>query len=116
MEDGILLTDDLSSLNINPSLVVLSACETGLGSYVGGEGILGLSRSFIIAGARSLVVSLWPIDDVASGFFMERFYQAIKGGQSTGKSLWTARRQMIAESPFKYPYYWAPLIALGDWR
>lgn len=115
-DDGILLTDEISALKLNSSLVVLSACETGLGAYAGGEGILGLSRSFILAGARSLVVSLWPIDDRSSGLFMGHFYQAVKGGQSTGEALWTTRKRMVAESPFKHPYYWAPLIALGDWK
>ena len=115
-EDGVLRVDEISQLELNRSVIVLSSCNSGLGKNITGEGIYGLSRSFLLAGARSLVVSLWPIDDKISAHAFEHFYQNIIEGKSVSNSLFDTRRWMIQETIFKHPYYWAPFVLIGDWE
>lgn len=115
-EDEILRLNEIASLNMNISLVVLSACQTGLGKYITGEGIYGLSNAFITAGANSLVVSLWPLDDKASALFMEFFYKALGDKMSTAEALFYARNKLINNTIFKHPYFWAALTATGNWK
>ena len=95
-------------------LVVLSACETGLGKVAGGEGILGLQRAFQVAGARTVVASLWSVDDAATGQLMVRFYQGLKEGRRKDEAL---RDAMLAvKQPKPAPYYWAAFQLSGDAR
>jgi CHAT domain-containing protein len=115
--DEILLVGEIPWFQIDVPLVVLSACRTGRGKIVTGEGILGLSRSFLIAGASSLVVSLWPVDDVVtSHLIMKPFYRALFQGESTAKALQRARSEAIEGQVFAHPYYWASLVSIGNWQ
>jgi CHAT domain-containing protein len=132
-DDGILTAQEVSTLDLRGvKLVVLSACETGLGEVAGGEGLLGLQRSFQAAGARSVIASLWKVDDLVTRDLMKRFYDNLwNKGLSKIEALreaqlWLLRergpRGLIAvEDETKQtnrlpPFYWAAFTLSGDWR
>ena len=134
-DDGILTADEIASLSLNGvDLVVLSACETGLGEVAGGEGLLGVQRAFQVAGARSTVASLWQVDDVATRRLMERFYRnywekemskldAIREAQLYLLNNPEAVRGDARLQPGKQnetdrlsPQFWAAFSLSGDWR
>ena len=101
-------------MNLNADLVVLSACETGLGQVAKGEGIIGLTRGFLYAGASNLLVSLWQVSDVTTADLMVDFYDKMLGGMSKPEALREAKLQMIRRHPeYAKPYYWAPFILVG---
>lgn len=112
----ILLARDLESLKVATNLVVLSACQTGLGRIIDGEGVLGLTWALTRAGAASLMVTLWNVSDAASASMMVAFYRAMAGGRSKSAALHSARLAMIqSRNPsLRHPYYWAGYILLGD--
>ncbi|HVR95414.1 MAG TPA: CHAT domain-containing tetratricopeptide repeat protein [Thermoanaerobaculia bacterium] len=112
-EDGKLQVYEIFDLKLDADLLVLSACETGRGEEVRGEGIVGLSRAFLYAGARSLVVSLWPVDDESTPDLMVRFYQGL-GHHAKTDSLRDSKKAMIASGEYAEPYFWAPFILIGD--
>jgi CHAT domain-containing protein len=113
-EDGILHLGEIYNLNLNADLVVLSACETGLGQVAKGEGIIGLTRGFLYAGASNLLVSLWQVSDVTTADLMMDFYDKMLGGMSKPDALREAKLQMIRRHPeYAKPYYWAPFILVG---
>jgi len=91
---------------------VLSACETGLGEVQIGEGIFGLRRAFTLAGARTLVVSLWKVPDTQTQELMERFYRSIVAGLPCGEALYRAKQDM--KKLHKKPFYWGAFICQGD--
>jgi len=115
-EDGFLGLREVLELNLNSELVVLSACRTGLGRYVRGEGILGLSRAFMYAGAPSVVVSLWEVDDRSTSLLMQEFYKNLQKGESKSRALRDAKLSLLLskDPEFKHPYYWASFILTGD--
>lgn len=106
--------DVLQKLHLNADLVVLSACQTGLGKNEGNEGLDGLARAFMVAGARSVVVSLWDVDDASTGEFMAAFYSALKRGMAKDAALRSAELEIRKLHP--NPYYWAPFVLSGDTR
>jgi CHAT domain-containing protein/tetratricopeptide (TPR) repeat protein len=110
-EDGILQAYEIFNLKLNADLVVLSACETGLGKEVNGEGLISLMRAFIYAGTPSVVVSLWNVDDRKSRDLMIQFYRNLKDGMSKARALQEAQKKLIGESGS--PYFWAPFILVG---
>ena len=114
-EDGILRMSEIFNLKIDADLVVLSACQTGLGKLVKGEGIVGLTRAFMYAGTPRVAVSLWEVNDLATAEFMQRFYQHIKAGQLTADALRAAKLAMIHSdtSAYRHPYFWAPFVLVG---
>jgi CHAT domain-containing protein/lipopolysaccharide biosynthesis regulator YciM len=113
-EDGILHLGEIYNLNLNADLVVLSACETGLGQVAKGEGIIGLTRGFLYAGAANLLVSLWQVSDATTADLMVDFYDKMLGGMSKPEALREAKLQMIRRHPeYAKPYYWAPFILVG---
>lgn len=142
-DDGILTAEEIGSLNLSGcELVVLSACETGLGQSAGGEGLLGVQRAFQAAGAKTVIASLWKVDDVATRDLMERFYDNLwtKTKEDGKTSLYTklealreAQLWMLKERGSRGivdaegkpadankkrlpPYYWAAFVLSGDWR
>ena len=117
-ENGQLFLEDIFNLNLsNSELVVLSACDTGLGSLVKGEGIVGISRGFMYAGTPRLVVSLWSVDDLATSVLMSKFYQGVlQEGLTPAKALRQAQMEMLKDPKYQAPYYWAPFILIGDWN
>jgi CHAT domain-containing protein len=131
--DGILSAEEVATMNLSKvDLVVLSACETGLGKVAGGEGLLGLQRAFQVAGAKSVVASLWQVDDNATRVLMAEFYRNLwEKKLSKLESLRQAQITMLRSYDPKAgklrgvggvgpkrpsPFYWAPFVLSGDWR
>ncbi len=114
-EDGFLEVDEIAELNLDCDLVVLSACQTGRGQLLSGEGIVGLSRAFFYAGARSVVVSLWNVSDISTSQLMRSFYHHMLGGVGNAAALREAKLQMAkSHNETQHPYYWAPFIIIGN--
>ena len=115
--DGFLRLHDIFNLNLPAELVVLSACETGLGKDVQGEGLVGLTRGFMYAGAKRVVVSLWSVNDTATAELMKRFYQQmLEKGVNPVAALRAAQLEMLKTEQWKAPYYWAAFVVQGEWR
>jgi CHAT domain-containing protein len=96
---------------------VLSACDTGGGGFARGEGIIGLTRGFLYAGAMSLLVSLWPVSDEAAASLAVDFYAELLKGRPKSRALREAKLRTMARNPeYAKPYYWSPLILVGNWR
>ena len=116
-EDGFLRTHDVYNLKLPAELVVLSACETGLGKEVQGEGLEGLTRAFMYAGARRLVVSLWNVNDKATAMLMQRLYTGmLRNNKTPAAALRAAQIEMLRSAQWQSPYYWAPFVMQGEWR
>jgi CHAT domain-containing protein len=113
--DGLLRPHEIASLALRARLVVLSACGTGLGRPVVGEGLHGLARAFMIAGVPSIVPSQWDVSDRATAELMERFYRRLGDGEPVPRALAGAGREMRRESlpMYAHPYYWAPFTLFG---
>ncbi len=103
-------------VRIDADLVTLSACDTGLGQVLGGEGMMGLSRAFQYAGARSVLASLWSVSDESTSELMERFYGYLKQGQSKAEALRRAQLDLLHDSEYSHPFHWAGFELVGDWR
>jgi CHAT domain-containing protein/tetratricopeptide (TPR) repeat protein len=120
-EDGILTAEEIASLDLSGvELTVLSACGTGLGTVMAGEGILGLRRAFEVAGAGSLVTSLWSVQDEATRQWMSGLYRGRVAGLSIVEAARAASLGMLEEARREnrstHPYYWGGFVAAGDWR
>lgn len=113
-EDCILFASEIYGLEIKADLVTLSACETGLGQMAYGEGIVGLTRAFIYAGAKNLLVSQWPVSDESTAKMMVDFYQHLLSGEGKTQSLREAKLALIKDPKFSQPYYWAPFVLIGQ--
>lgn len=138
-DGGALTVQDLIGLRLNADLVVLSACRTGQGKTAGGDDVLGFSRGLLAAGARAAIVSLWPVDDLATSLLMAEFYRHLQAGEMPGSALQAAqvhlqtlspdaiksgRREVLssrgvsvdsdaAPADYRHPYYWAPFVLVG---
>jgi CHAT domain-containing protein len=103
---------ELAGLNLwGTQLVVLSACDTGRGDVKRGQGVYGLRRAFVVAGAETVVMSLWKVDDETTRKLMEAYYTHLLAGQGRATALSEAMRWLRATKP--HPHYWAPFIVLG---
>ena len=115
-DDGILTALEASGLNLwGTKLVVLSACDTGVGEVRNGEGVYGLRRAFVIAGAESLVMSMWPVSDNVTRELMTGYYKNLKQGIGRGESLRRVQLEMLKRPDRKHPFYWASFIQAGEW-
>ena len=112
-EDYILKLSDVHSVRLRARLVVLSCCHSGRGE-VKSEGVVGIARAFLAAGARSVLASLWAIDDEATMEFMEIFYQHLKDGKNTSVALHQAMKSLRESAKFSAIKYWAPFVLIGD--
>ncbi|MBX7152751.1 CHAT domain-containing protein [bacterium] len=115
-EDGLLHTYELYNMQLNADLAVLSACNTGSGKLVRGEGVMSLARGFFYAGCPSIVMSLWAIDDRSTSVLMHNFYERLSEGLSKDEALREAKLAMInsGDPVMSNPYYWAGFVAIGD--
>lgn len=111
--DGNLFSGEIYNLQLGADLVTLSACETGLGKISKGEGIIGLSRALVYAGANNIVVSLWSVADESTSDLMIDFYTTISG-QNYSNALQLAKLKMIKTDAYSKPYFWAPFILIGQ--
>jgi CHAT domain-containing protein len=115
--DGFLRLHEIYNLKLNAELVVLSGCETALGKQVYGEGLIGLTRGFMYAGAPRVVASLWNVDDQATATLMKLFYERmLKDGLRPAAALRAAQIAMWKTEPNAVPYRWGAFILQGDWR
>lgn len=115
-EDGVLTALEATSLDLwGTKLVVLSACETGVGEVYIGEGVFGLRRALVIAGSESQVMSLWKVDDLATKDLMVKYYRQLISNTGRSEALRQAQLAMLTDRKGSHPYYWASFIPSGDW-
>jgi CHAT domain-containing protein/Tfp pilus assembly protein PilF len=116
-QNGFLRLEDIYNLSLPADLVVLSACETGLGKEIRGEGLIGLTRGFMYAGASRVVASLWKVSDLATARLMARFYSAMeKDGMPPAPALRAAQISLWKQKRWHSPYYWAAFQIQGEWK
>jgi CHAT domain-containing protein len=117
IEDGVLYAGEVYGLQLDAESVILSACETGLGKQVRGEGIIGLTRGFLYAGARSVVVSLWQVADESTSKLMQDMFKRLSEDKNSydhrAKLLRETKLRMIKEKQYAPPFYWSPFILIG---
>src|SRR5262249_12686276 len=115
-DDGILTALEAAGLNLwGTKLVTLSACDTGVGEVKNGEGVYGLRRAFFLAGTESLVMSLWPVSDIAPREMMTSYYAGLRKGLGRGEALRQAELAMLKRPTRRHPFYWASFIESGAW-
>src|SRR5262245_3532729 len=116
-QDGFLRMHEIFNLELPADLVVLSACQTALGKEIKGEGLVGLTRGFMHAGAQRVVASLWQVDDLATAELMKHFYRGmLKENLRPAAALRMAQIEMSRSSRWSSPYYWAGFVMQGEWR
>jgi CHAT domain-containing protein len=116
-QDGFIRLHEIYNLRLPVELVVLSACQTGLGKEIKGEGLVGLTRGFMYAGAARVMASLWKVDDRATAELMNRFYQGmIRDGLRPAAALRAAQVAMWKQQRWQEPYYWAAFALQGEWK
>jgi CHAT domain-containing protein/tetratricopeptide (TPR) repeat protein len=116
-KDGFLRFHDVYNMNLAADLVVLSGCQTGLGKDLQGEGLVGLTRGFMYAGARRVVASLWQVDDESTAELMSRFYRGmLKEGRPAPAALRQAQLELSRHPRWSAPFYWAGFVLQGEWR
>jgi CHAT domain-containing protein len=116
-QEGILRLHEIYNLELNADLVVLSACQTGLGKEVKGEGLVGLTRGFMYAGAARVAASLWKVDDAATAELMASFYHfMLKEKMTPSAALRAAQIKLLKEKRWRSPYFWASFVIQGEWR
>ncbi len=115
-EDGNVFSGEIFNIKLNANLCVLSACQTGLGKYSKGEGVIGLSRALVYAGARSIIVSYWSVADDSTAELMTEFYRILLAnpGLSARVALQLAKINMIQKRRYSAPYFWAPFVLIGS--
>jgi hypothetical protein len=116
-QEGFLRLHEIYNLRLNADLVVLSACQTGLGKQVRGEGLIGLTRGFMYAGAPRVVASLWQVDDAATAELMKRFYRGVLQEKlPPAAALRAAQIEMLKKRHWQSPYYWGAFMLQGEWK
>jgi CHAT domain-containing protein len=115
--NGFMPLQDIYNMNLSADLVVLSACDTALGKDIKGEGLVGLTRGFISAGSRSVVASLWKVDDRATSVLMENFYKSmLQDGLPPAAALRAATLKIRQEKRWQSPYFWAGFVLQGEYK
>ncbi|NJM63071.1 MAG: CHAT domain-containing protein, partial [Oscillatoriales cyanobacterium RU_3_3] len=115
--NGFLRLGDIFNLKLAAKLVVLSACQTGLGQNIQGEGMVGLTRGFMYAGAQRVAVSLWNVDDEGTSVLMQKFYQKmVQEKLAPAAALRAAQMEMMSQEKWNSPYYWAAFMLQGEWK
>ena len=115
-DDGMLTAEEIALLDLaGTELVVLSACDTGVGSLSTSEGVFGLRRALVLAGAQTQVVSLWRVDDAGTASMMASYYQRLTEGQGRAAALKAVQQQMLRDGAHGHPHHWAAFLPIGDW-
>ncbi|MBS1810532.1 MAG: CHAT domain-containing protein [Acidobacteria bacterium] len=115
-DNGVLTAKEAAGLDLwGTRLVVLSACDTGVGEVKNGDGVYGLRRALVLAGAETQVMSLWPVDEIASREWMTTYYTGLKQGLGRGESLRQVQLKMLQKKNRQHPFYWAGFIQSGEW-
>ena len=116
LQNELLYVRDIYNLSLNADLVVLSACETGIGELKRGEGVISLARAFAYSGAKSLITTLWSVNDKSTMQIMEGFYRQLKKGASKDAALWKAKQVYLEKSKHEqaHPFFWSAFIPIGD--
>jgi CHAT domain-containing protein len=116
-QEGFLGLGDIYNLRLPVEMIVLSACRTALGREISGEGIVGLTRGFMYAGARRVMASLWKVDDFATAQLMKRVYgRILNQGETPAAALRSAQREMWQQPQWRHPYFWAAFSLQGEWN
>jgi CHAT domain-containing protein len=116
-DDGVLTALEVAGLNLRGTqLVVLSACETGLGDVKTGDGVYGLRRALVIAGSQTQLLSLWQVDDGGTKDLMAKYYQKIKDKKGRHAALRETQLEFLKNPKYQHPYYWASFIPSGNWQ
>jgi CHAT domain-containing protein len=116
-QDGYVRLYEIYNLNLPAELVVLSACQTGVGKQIRGEGLMALTRGFMYAGAARIVASLWKVDDSATAALMAHFYKEMfTNGKKPAAALRAAQQYISAQKRWQSPYFWAGFVLQGEWR
>ena len=116
-QNGYLRLHDIYNMRLDADLVVLSACQTALGKEIKGEGLVGLTRAFIYAGAPRVVASLWQVNDLATAELMKKFYRGmLQQRLRPAAALRAAQIEMSHDPRWKSPYFWAGFVLQGEWR
>ncbi|MGA7937776.1 MAG: CHAT domain-containing protein, partial [Kovacikia sp.] len=116
-EDGVLTAQEAAGLDLRGTqLVVLSACETGIGNIANGEGVYGLRRAFVLAGAASQLTSLWQVSDDGTKDLMVQYYDRLLAHQGRSDALRQTQLDFLRSTKYNHPYYWAAFVPSGDWR
>lgn len=115
-EDGFLNTYEVYNVRLDAMMVVLSSCNTGMGMFVTGEGLLSLARGFLFAGSRSVVMSMWEVEDISASEVIKSFYRNMRSGMTKSAALRSARLSFLstADQARSHPYYWSTLVIYGD--
>jgi CHAT domain-containing protein/tetratricopeptide (TPR) repeat protein len=111
--DGYITATEWSEYNLKSDLTVLSACDSGVGKVINGEGVMGLPFALFVAGNVNTVLSLWPVDDAATALFMETFFKKLKSGETTADALKHTKQNFMQSKEYSNPKYWAPFILVG---
>jgi CHAT domain-containing protein len=115
-EDGVLTALEVAGLDLlGTRLVVLSACDTGVGDIKNGEGVQGLRRALVLAGSESQVMSLWPVTDEGAKELMIDYYRALQRGEGRSEGLRQVQLRMLRSKQWRHPFYWAAFIQSGEW-
>jgi CHAT domain-containing protein len=115
-DDGLLTALEAASLDLwGTKLVVLSACDTGIGKVKNGEGVYGLRRALVLAGSQTQVISLWPVSDRETRGLMAGYYRRLQKGEGRGEALRQIQLEMLKDMKLRHPYYWASFIQAGEW-
>jgi CHAT domain-containing protein len=115
-DDGVLTALEAAGLDLwGTKLVVLSACDTGVGEVLNGQGVQGLRRALVLAGSESQMMSLWPVSDTGTRELMIEYYKRLKAGEGRSDALRRVQLKMLANAKRSHPFYWASFIQSGEW-
>jgi CHAT domain-containing protein len=115
-DDGVLTAMEAAGLDLwGTKLVVLSACDTGVGEVKNGEGVFGLRRALALAGSETQVMSLWPVSDLGTRELMVEYYKGLERGEGRGDWLRRVQLEMLKRKARRHPFYWASFIQAGEW-
>jgi len=113
-KSNFLFAEEIYNLNSSADLIFLSACDTGIGKIESGEGIMSIARAWASTGIKSIITTLWRIDDLFTSKFSAEFYKRLSNGSTTSESLWQTKKQFISDGVYSHPYYWSAFSLIGN--